>query len=182
MSWCTMYSMVIIWIAVFLREILLAYLKYIWSLVGSQAWWSVPVIPALVKLRHEGYCKFKVILVYIERPRLKKPEEEMEKTTTGGDHSGGMAISGVLSAGWIRRSQPSAMVSCCFGLTLLFLRIKTELTVFQGSYGGLIWSYAHFQYVMCPCALSLCSQWTSDYIRCLAKLLLNAGSSWLWVM
>ena len=36
------------------------------------------VIPALVRLRHEGDCKLKAIMVYIERSCLKKPEEEEE--------------------------------------------------------------------------------------------------------
>lgn len=33
------------------------------------------VIPVLVRLRHEGDCKLKVILVYIERSCLRKPKE-----------------------------------------------------------------------------------------------------------
>lgn len=37
------------------------------------------VIPVLVRLRHEGDCKLKVILVYIERSCLRKPQEVEEE-------------------------------------------------------------------------------------------------------
>lgn len=37
------------------------------------------VIPVLVRLRHEGDCKLKVILVYIERSCLRKPKEVEEE-------------------------------------------------------------------------------------------------------
>lgn len=37
------------------------------------------VITALVRLRHEGDCKLKVILVYIERSCLRKPKEVEEE-------------------------------------------------------------------------------------------------------
>lgn len=62
------------------------------------------VITALVRLRHEGDCKLKVILVYIERSCLRKPkeveeeeddEEEKEaeeEMTEERDHGGGTAI------------------------------------------------------------------------------------------
>lgn len=37
------------------------------------------VIPVFVRLRHEGDCKLKVILVYIERFCLRKPKEVEEE-------------------------------------------------------------------------------------------------------
>jgi hypothetical protein len=37
----------------------------------SQAWWHMPVIPALGRLRQED-CEFEVYLNYIVKPYLKK--------------------------------------------------------------------------------------------------------------
>lgn len=45
----------------------------------SQAWWLMPIIPALKRLRQEDCHKFKVKLGYIVRPSFKNNNKNHEE-------------------------------------------------------------------------------------------------------